>query len=47
MAIAPIRFGFTLPQRGVFFGVTTPSRMLDMAAAVDREPLFSSLTSRT
>ncbi len=43
MAASRMSFGFTLPQRGVFFGVTTPSRMLDMAAAVDREPLFSSL----
>lgn len=43
MAAQHVRFGFTLPQRGVFFGVTTPTRMLEMAAAVDREPRLDSI----
>ncbi len=38
-----IRFGFTLPQRGVFFGVTTPAGLLEMAARVDGTPLFDSI----
>jgi len=37
------RFGFTLPQRGVFFGVTTVAEMLDLASRADTEPLFDSL----
>jgi alkanesulfonate monooxygenase SsuD/methylene tetrahydromethanopterin reductase-like flavin-dependent oxidoreductase (luciferase family) len=36
-------FGFTLPQRGVFFGVTTPAQMLSLAATVDETRLFDSL----
>ncbi len=36
-------FGFTLPQRGVFFGVTTPAEMLRLAATVDGTGLFDSL----
>ena len=37
------RFGFTLPQRGVFFGVTTMEKMLAMAARVDANDLFDSI----
>jgi alkanesulfonate monooxygenase SsuD/methylene tetrahydromethanopterin reductase-like flavin-dependent oxidoreductase (luciferase family) len=43
MATPPTRFGFTLPQRGALFGVTTVPRMLAAAAAVDRHDLFDSL----
>jgi len=35
--------GFTLPQRGVFFGVTTMSEMFGLAARVDAIPLFDSI----
>jgi hypothetical protein len=34
-------FGFTLPQRGVFLGVTTVPQMLSRAAqAADEQPLL-------
>ena len=36
-------FGFTLPQRGVFFGVTTVPQMLSLAARVDASDLFGSI----
>src|ERR671922_91848 len=36
-------FGFTLPQRGVFFGVTTVSEMLALTAKADANPLFDSV----
>ena len=36
-------FGFTLPQRGVFFGVTTVPEMLGLAACADADPLFESV----
>jgi alkanesulfonate monooxygenase SsuD/methylene tetrahydromethanopterin reductase-like flavin-dependent oxidoreductase (luciferase family) len=36
-------FGFTLPQRGVFFGVTTVDEMLTLAARADANPLFGSV----
>ena len=36
-------FGFTLPQRGVFFGVTTAPEMLALAARADANPLFGSV----
>ena len=36
-------FGFTLPQRGVFFGVTTVDEMLALAARADANPLFDSV----
>jgi alkanesulfonate monooxygenase SsuD/methylene tetrahydromethanopterin reductase-like flavin-dependent oxidoreductase (luciferase family) len=36
-------FGFTLPQRGVFFGVTTVAEMLALAAKADANPLFGSV----
>jgi alkanesulfonate monooxygenase SsuD/methylene tetrahydromethanopterin reductase-like flavin-dependent oxidoreductase (luciferase family) len=37
------RFGFTLPQRGVFFGITTVPKMMALAAQVDRHDLFDSI----
>lgn len=36
-------FGFTLPQRGVFFGVTTVAEMLALTAKADANPLFGSV----
>jgi alkanesulfonate monooxygenase SsuD/methylene tetrahydromethanopterin reductase-like flavin-dependent oxidoreductase (luciferase family) len=36
-------FGFTLPQRGVFFGVTTVDEMLTLAARADANLLFESV----
>jgi alkanesulfonate monooxygenase SsuD/methylene tetrahydromethanopterin reductase-like flavin-dependent oxidoreductase (luciferase family) len=36
-------FGFTIPQRGILFGVGTWPQMLARAAAVDRDPLFDSI----
>ena len=36
-------FGFTLPQRGVFFGVTTVDEMLALAAQADAIPAFGSI----
>ena len=38
-----LSFGFTLPQRGVFFGATTVEQLLTMARDVDADPLFDSL----
>jgi alkanesulfonate monooxygenase SsuD/methylene tetrahydromethanopterin reductase-like flavin-dependent oxidoreductase (luciferase family) len=35
--------GFTLPQRGVFFGVTTVPEMLTLAAKADANPRFGSV----
>jgi len=35
--------GFTLPQRGVFFGVTTVREMLALTARADANPLFGSV----
>lgn len=43
MATSPTRFGFTLPQRGVLFGVTTVPKMLAAAVEVDRHDLFDSI----
>jgi alkanesulfonate monooxygenase SsuD/methylene tetrahydromethanopterin reductase-like flavin-dependent oxidoreductase (luciferase family) len=40
---ASLSFGFTLPQRGVFFGVTTAEQLIAMARAVDANPVFDSL----
>jgi hypothetical protein len=36
-------FGFTLPQRGVFFGVTSVDEMLALAARADASSLFDSV----
>ncbi len=33
MTVRPTKFGFTLPQRGVFFGVTTMARMMALATS--------------
>ena len=43
MITRPTKFGFTLPQRGVFFGVTTMEKMLALAARVDANDLFDSV----
>src|SRR5262245_1434689 len=36
-------FGFTLPQRGVFFGATTVDQLMTLAKDVDANPVFDSL----
>jgi alkanesulfonate monooxygenase SsuD/methylene tetrahydromethanopterin reductase-like flavin-dependent oxidoreductase (luciferase family) len=38
-----MRFGLTLPNRGVLFGVTTPEQMLRMAQMADESELFQSV----
>src|ERR1700730_1008960 len=38
-----ISFGFTIPQRGVFFGIATWPEMLALAREADRNPLFDSV----
>ncbi|MGH8014257.1 MAG: LLM class flavin-dependent oxidoreductase [Candidatus Binataceae bacterium] len=38
-----MRFGFTIAQRGILFGVGTWPQMIKRAAEVDRNPLFDSL----
>src|SRR5215472_4500586 len=43
MTTATLSFGFTLPQRGVFFGVTTAEQMMTVARDVDANPVFDSL----
>src|SRR5213594_5021934 len=43
MTVHPTKFGFTLPQRGVFIGVTTMDRMMALAAQADANPLFDSI----
>jgi len=43
MTTQSLRFGFTLPQRGVFFGVTTVEQLIDLARGVDSNPVFDSL----
>ena len=43
MTARPVSFGFTLPQRGIFFGVGTWPEMLDLARRVDGCELFDSL----
>ena len=43
MTVKATRFGLTLPQRGVFFGVTSMERMMAMAARADADPLFDSV----
>ncbi len=39
----PTKFGLTLPQRGVFFGITTVSDMLALASDADGLDLFDSV----
>jgi len=43
MATHKLTFGFTLPQRGVFFGVTTVEELLTLSRDVDANPVFDSL----
>jgi alkanesulfonate monooxygenase SsuD/methylene tetrahydromethanopterin reductase-like flavin-dependent oxidoreductase (luciferase family) len=38
-----MRFGLTLPNRGVLFGVTTPEQMLRMAHIADESEVFQSV----
>jgi alkanesulfonate monooxygenase SsuD/methylene tetrahydromethanopterin reductase-like flavin-dependent oxidoreductase (luciferase family) len=38
-----IRFGFTIPQRGMLFGVADWPEMLELARAADRNTLFDSV----
>src|SRR5215813_11176860 len=38
-----MRFGLTLPNRGVLFGVTTPAQMLRMAQIADDSEVFQSV----
>jgi alkanesulfonate monooxygenase SsuD/methylene tetrahydromethanopterin reductase-like flavin-dependent oxidoreductase (luciferase family) len=38
-----VKFGLTLPNRGVLFGVTTPEQMLQMAEIADRSERFQSV----
>lgn len=40
---AKLSFGFTIPQRGVFFGIATWPEMLAMAREADRIALFDSV----
>src|ERR1700719_2852082 len=43
MAASPISFGFTLPQRGVFFGIASWADMLKMAQDAERSGAFDSV----
>lgn len=43
MPAEPVRFGFTIPQRGLFFGIATWPEMLAMAREADRIALFDSV----
>ena len=43
MAGSETKFGFTVPQRGVFFGIATWPEMLAMAQEADRNALFDSV----
>ena len=43
MSAGKVSFGFTIPQRGVFFGIATWPEMIAMAAEADRNPLFDSV----
>jgi alkanesulfonate monooxygenase SsuD/methylene tetrahydromethanopterin reductase-like flavin-dependent oxidoreductase (luciferase family) len=43
MSARGVSFGFTLPQRGVFFGVTSVEQMLATAREADGLPLFDSI----
>jgi alkanesulfonate monooxygenase SsuD/methylene tetrahydromethanopterin reductase-like flavin-dependent oxidoreductase (luciferase family) len=38
-----VSFGFTIPQRGVFFGIATWPQMIAMAREADRSALFESI----
>ena len=43
MSAGKVSFGFTIPQRGVFFGIATWPEMIAMAAKADQIPLFDSV----
>jgi alkanesulfonate monooxygenase SsuD/methylene tetrahydromethanopterin reductase-like flavin-dependent oxidoreductase (luciferase family) len=43
MTTRPVKFGFTLPNRGVLFGVTTPARLLEAGARAEESGLFDSV----
>jgi alkanesulfonate monooxygenase SsuD/methylene tetrahydromethanopterin reductase-like flavin-dependent oxidoreductase (luciferase family) len=43
MASGTVTFGFTIPQRGVFFGIATWPEMIAMAREADRIALFDSV----
>jgi alkanesulfonate monooxygenase SsuD/methylene tetrahydromethanopterin reductase-like flavin-dependent oxidoreductase (luciferase family) len=43
MTTANLSFGFTLPQRGMFFGVTTGAELMMLSREVDANPIFDSL----
>ncbi len=43
MATQPVTFGFTLPQRGIFFGIGTWPEMVERAHEVDECRLFDSI----
>src|SRR5437764_9982300 len=38
-----MKFGLTLPNRGVLFGVTTPEQMMQMAEIADQSDLYQSV----
>ena len=38
-----LRFGLTLPQRGVFFGVTSYSELFELASVAERSPVFDAI----
>jgi alkanesulfonate monooxygenase SsuD/methylene tetrahydromethanopterin reductase-like flavin-dependent oxidoreductase (luciferase family) len=40
---ADLGLGLTLPQRGVFFGVTTSAQLIDLARRADADPRFDSV----
>ncbi|HEY2662858.1 MAG TPA: LLM class flavin-dependent oxidoreductase, partial [Candidatus Binataceae bacterium] len=43
MANQRLSLGFTIPQRGIFFGIGSWSEMLALACAADQNPLFDSV----
>ena len=43
MAQQRLSIGFTVPQRGVFFGIASWPEMVALAAEADRNPRFDSV----
>src|SRR5215467_12437307 len=43
MTTTSLSYGFTLPQRGVFFGATTVDELMAMSRDVDANPMFDSI----
>jgi alkanesulfonate monooxygenase SsuD/methylene tetrahydromethanopterin reductase-like flavin-dependent oxidoreductase (luciferase family) len=43
MPSSNVTFGFTIPQRGVFFKIATWPEMLTLAREADRNPIFDSV----